>query len=658
MDGEEKCRLLEAWLDQQGVTWAADAVSFVAHGVVGGMGVRSKRQIRPGEIGGSTVSRPRNTAAAKVIEQEGLDLDASLRLSIATEVALGSRSRWHGYFMSFTRPFEDLPYLWSPEQRRQLAGTDAEGTVEETLAELQAEYEEVIQPLLPRLPLNGATISRENYLQAATLATSRAFTVDDYHLEALVPLADAFNHRCQKVPAGEVVREIQEGEGAAAPPLQLTGGDAVPFAPWLGPVPPMQIALAESRMVPEGAKPKRHVGRKTDTGRSGQLMIYVLTEIPADTEIFNTYGEFSNDKLLQDYGFVLEQNAFNTVTLARSMLAPGRRFRRHLRLATQHAALLGLTQAGSGEEESEEGSEDAEMGRSSSQEQGLATFFELDRGPLPKALRVLLAVLSLPTSTLVRARAAPTAVLRRYLRRSSRWVLQLPVARCALRAALRRRSSASPEPTEAAELRRRWEAAEAPQEKAALALRRFAGTEYTRGTSPRSGPTAPSCEPQAAHADLNAAREREEIDAKGSQLLAHPLDLMMLNQGLTFKALVPQQVGLEEFQKMWFLSQTCKKIVEIKDGDVKTYDGDFRYYMDMNQDVRTKIESHYTGIDGLIDSVPATLAEKKKKDWQMKQDTAAREPLESAEEPVGQVEAGAASADAGKFPFQKDLRQG
>ncbi|CAE7512959.1 ABCF5, partial [Symbiodinium necroappetens] len=146
------------------------------------------------------------------------------------------------------------------------------------------------------------------------------------------------------------------------------------------------------------------VGRKTGAGPSGQLMIYVLTEIPADTEIFNTYGEFSNDKLLQDYGFVLEQNAFNTVTLARSMLAPGRRFRRQLRFAAQHAAVLGLTQAGS-EEESEEGSEDAEMG--SSQEQGLATFFELDRGPLPKALRVLLAVLSLPTSTLVRARAAP-----------------------------------------------------------------------------------------------------------------------------------------------------------------------------------------------------------------------------------------------------------
>jgi len=28
-------------------------------------------------------------------------------------------------------------------------------------------------------------------------------------------------------------------------------------------------------------------------------------DLAADVEIFNTYGEFSNDKLLQDYGFVL-----------------------------------------------------------------------------------------------------------------------------------------------------------------------------------------------------------------------------------------------------------------------------------------------------------------------------------------------------------------
>ncbi|CAL1144874.1 unnamed protein product [Cladocopium goreaui] len=64
----------------------------------------------------------------------------------------------------------------------------------------------------------------------------------------------------------------------------------------------------------------------------------------------------------------------------------------------------------------------------------------------------------------------------------------------------------------------------------------------------------------------------------------------------------------------WFLSQTCKKIVEVVDGKVKHYDGDFRFYMDSNADVRRKVEEHYTGIDGLIESVPASLEERRKKE--------------------------------------------
>jgi len=64
----------------------------------------------------------------------------------------------------------------------------------------------------------------------------------------------------------------------------------------------------------------------------------------------------------------------------------------------------------------------------------------------------------------------------------------------------------------------------------------------------------------------------------------------------------------------WFLSQTCKQIVEVHDGQVKIYDGDYRFYMDSNNDVRRKVEAHYTGIDGLIESVPASLEERKKKE--------------------------------------------
>ena len=34
-----------------------------------------------------------------------------------------------GYFQSLLRPYESLPYLWSPTLREDLRGTDAEDTV-------------------------------------------------------------------------------------------------------------------------------------------------------------------------------------------------------------------------------------------------------------------------------------------------------------------------------------------------------------------------------------------------------------------------------------------------------------------------------------------------------------------------------------------------
>ncbi|CAE7431233.1 ABCF5 [Symbiodinium natans] len=304
-------------------------------------------------------------------------------------------------------------------------------------------------------------------------------------------------------------------------------------------------------------------------------------EIPADTEVFNTYGEFSNDKLLQDYGFLLEQNAFNSVTLPRSMLA-GRRFEPQLRFAAERAAMLGLTQAESSEEESDEGSGGAEGGMS--RNEGLATFYELGRGRLPKALRTLLAVLSLRRPALHRARAWTPRRLRRWLQRraSEPHLLTTSATRGVLRAALRRRAAAYPKPEEAEALRRRWAAA-AAREKAAIALRRsdLFGCDFAlllemlslrdlRASAPPRAPSAPP-EPQAAGTDPHPA-----ANAASKKMASTP--------------------------------------VEIENGDVKTYDGDFRFYMDSNQDLRQKIESHYTGIDGLIESVPGTLAERRKKE--------------------------------------------
>merc|ERR1719424_2785671 len=64
----------------------------------------------------------------------------------------------------------------------------------------------------------------------------------------------------------------------------------------------------------------------------------------------------------------------------------------------------------------------------------------------------------------------------------------------------------------------------------------------------------------------------------------------------------------------WFLSQVCNRIVEIKDGKVITYQGDYRYYMNSNDDVATKVQNHYIKGASAITTVPDTEAVRKVKE--------------------------------------------
>jgi ATP-binding cassette subfamily F protein 3 len=45
----------------------------------------------------------------------------------------------------------------------------------------------------------------------------------------------------------------------------------------------------------------------------------------------------------------------------------------------------------------------------------------------------------------------------------------------------------------------------------------------------------------------------------------------------------------------YFLSQTCRSILEVKDGQVRVHKGDFRSYMESDRELRKQIESRYSG---------------------------------------------------------------
>ncbi|BGO88554.1 hypothetical protein NBRC10512_004653 [Rhodotorula toruloides] len=215
-------------------------------------------------------------------------LPPALRLAVhvAHELRLGPHSRWHVYLASC--PTEEVPValLWDDGE----ASTWLEGTQVECEARrlgmnrsrLRDFYTSTALPLFTQLA-NSATPSFETFARAYSLVSSRAFQVDAYHSLALVPLADIFNH--------------------SDPPH-------VHFA-------------SETWVCPECGKLERcehdeegdvtYQAKATVVTEDDTCDMVVERAIEAGEEVFNTYGQLSNAKLLASYGFLLEANEHDII---------------------------------------------------------------------------------------------------------------------------------------------------------------------------------------------------------------------------------------------------------------------------------------------------------------------------------------------------------
>lgn len=147
-------------------------------------------------------------------------------------------------------------------------------------------YTSTTVPLLLRQTYPTAP-SFDKFVLAYSLVSSRAFQVDAFHSLALVPLADAFNH--SDPPHVHFASEMWVCPECGK--LDRCGHDED------GEV----SARAADRVSPE----------EDDT-----CDMVVERAIQAGEEVFNTYGQLSNAKLLTSYGFLLEANERDTIEFA------------------------------------------------------------------------------------------------------------------------------------------------------------------------------------------------------------------------------------------------------------------------------------------------------------------------------------------------------
>ena len=256
----------------------------------------------------------RTCSVAETLKAARLGGGLALNIAILHERSLGERSRWAGYFAVLPAKGErTLPMFWTDRQLQTLQGTDLLKHVTDDATCMAEDFQEnVVDGLCVSHPRDfpPGTHTLEAYMEAASLAASRAFFIGDECGEALVPWADMFNHKTD----GEHVHvlgaddeDADEDEHEVCPPVD-------------GEEETSESEEEESEDEEEEEEEEDDEEESTDTEEiiepiTGSLVIHVCAAAQKGAELFNTFGRQNNASLLHKYGFCEPHNAYTNVCI-------------------------------------------------------------------------------------------------------------------------------------------------------------------------------------------------------------------------------------------------------------------------------------------------------------------------------------------------------
>ena len=280
--------------------------------------VFARRDIADGDVVVRSIPKraclsARTSSCAPQLRAERLGGGLALNIAIMHERSLGELSAWHGYFAVLPdRGERTLPMFWPESALRALRGTELAAHVAADAVSLREDYDEhVVEGLCVSFPevfdpgRYRSARGFELYLEAASLAASRAFFIGDVFGEALVPVADAFNHRTD----AESVRVFGADAEASAEDSgeEVFSGDETSNEEESSDRSSESSGDASSSSLPS-IDPY-------DAPVAGALEIHARGATRAGDELFNTFGRQNNASLLHKYGFCERDNAHCTVGL-------------------------------------------------------------------------------------------------------------------------------------------------------------------------------------------------------------------------------------------------------------------------------------------------------------------------------------------------------
>ena len=196
MPSLSKLEILQEWFKEHQVKYEKSLIEITANlQESAGYGIIAKQNLDVGtivcQISKEAILSVRNCGIADLLEENELTGPLGLTIALMYERSLGQASPWAGYLQSLPEK-EFLPMFWSPSLRNELIGTNLGDILEQDIAFLQEDYETHVVSLLKEHPdiFDQAKMTLDDFLAATSLVTSRAFQVDMYHEDSMVPLAD------------------------------------------------------------------------------------------------------------------------------------------------------------------------------------------------------------------------------------------------------------------------------------------------------------------------------------------------------------------------------------------------------------------------------------------------------------------------------------
>ena len=243
----------------------------------------------------------RTCSVAETLREARLGGGLALNIAIMHERSLGEGSRWAGYFAVLpARGERTLPMFWTSAQLEHLRGTDLLRHVTEDAESMRLDFNEnVVDGLCVTHPVAfpPGKHTLEAYMEAASLAASRAFYIGEECGEALVPWADMFNHKTD----GEHVHVLGADDDDEDDEEEEESEEDE----------------SEEDESEEENEEEDEENEEEDAGPieppTGSLVIHACACAEKGDELFNTFGQQNNASLLHKYGFCELHNAYTNV---------------------------------------------------------------------------------------------------------------------------------------------------------------------------------------------------------------------------------------------------------------------------------------------------------------------------------------------------------